>query len=184
MKLTIGVPCMDHVPTDFALSFAALATLTGSYTMPFSIVAPRRMPVAMARNMIVEQALGNKSSHLLFLDSDMTFPNDVFYRLNTHAKPIIGAYGCKRRFPIERCGKPLDKWTDTGLCEMENIGMAVCLINMEVFKKLKTPAFSPSEDASEDVAFCTKARWAGLKIWCDVDLSKEIGHIGTHIFQE
>lgn len=182
MNLAIGVPCFDHVATDFAFSLAGLTHLMGCNSHSFSVIAPRGYSVVDARNEIVRQALRKGSSHILFLDSDMKFPRDTLYRLLSHAKPICGAYGVKRKFPIERCGKPVNGWSENGLIEMESMGMAVCLISTEVFKKLGTPTFEWGA-VSEDVGFCTKARAAGLKVWCDVDLSHEIGHVGAHVFQ-
>jgi hypothetical protein len=35
----------------------------------------------------------------------------------------------------------------------------------------------------EDYAFCKKVRERGCKIWVDLDLSREIGHIGSKTFQ-
>lgn len=182
MKLSIGIPCFDHVATDFAFSLAGLTHLIGRNSHPFTIIAPRSFNIVDARNEIVRQALANGSTHILFLDSDMKFPADTFYRLLSHAKPICGAYGVKRKFPIERCGEPLDRWADAGVFEMESMGMAVCLINTEIFKRMPLPVFEWS-DVSEDVGFCRKARAVGLKIWCDADLSNEIGHVGSHVFQ-
>lgn len=183
MKLTIGIPCFDHVAADFAFSLAGLTHLLGRNAHTFTIVAPRGFNIVDARNEIVRKALAIGSSHLLFLDSDMQFPGDALYRLLSHARPICGAYGVKRKFPIERCGKPLNGWADHGLIEMESMGMAVCLISTQVFKKMPEPIFEWG-DASEDVGFCAKARAVGLKIWCDIDLSKQIGHVGSHVFQD
>ena len=182
MKLALGVPCFDQVQTDFALSLAGLSYMVGQSGIAFTMIAARGAQVADARNEIVERAIYKDCTHLLFLDSDMAFPPDTFSRLSIHAKPIVGCFGVQRRFPITRCGEPLDQWADTGLMEMKSMGMAVCLLNLEIFKKLKSPYFVWG-DTSEDVGFCTKARDAGLKIWCDADLSKEIGHVGIHIYK-
>ena len=183
MKLAIGVPCFDQVQTDFAVSLAGLTYLVGRSGDAFTLLTVRGCDVVGARNEIVRQAQWHGATHLLFLDSDMTFPPDTFYRLLGHSKPIVGAYGVKKRFPITRCGEPMDDWALKGLFEMKSMGMAVCLLNTEIFKKLTPPFFAWGEQ-SEDVGFCTKARDAGLKIWCDADLSMQIGHVGVCIYKE
>jgi len=38
-----------------------------------------------------------------------------------------------------------------------------------------------SQDVSEDINFCRKARRYGYKIWGELDICREIGHIGTQI---
>jgi glycosyltransferase involved in cell wall biosynthesis len=38
-----------------------------------------------------------------------------------------------------------------------------------------------SEDVSEDVNFCRKARRCGHEIYADLDLLREVGHIGTQV---
>jgi hypothetical protein len=186
VKLGIGIPILtDHVPADFALS---LAQLIGKIAVPYIIISPRGSIIPDARNAIADAAVENGCSHVLFLDSDMTVPVTTIMRLLGHTKPIVGAYGVKRKLPIERCGKPLEEWKPSGLIEMEVMGMAVTLISTEVFKRLSKPYFSwdyeNGKSVSEDVYFCRKARNAGLKLWCDVDLSKEIGHVGTYTYRD
>jgi hypothetical protein len=38
-------------------------------------------------------------------------------------------------------------------------------------------------DVGEDIVFCRALRAAGHTIYCDHDLSKEIGHIGQHTYR-
>lgn len=189
MKLGLGIPILgDHVPADFALCLVQLTFAFGVTSVPYVLISPRSSIIPDARNAIVDAAIDNGCSHILFLDSDMTFPNNVVEKLLTHSKPIVGAYGVKRKLPIEKCGKPLGDWKSTGLIEMESMGMAVTLISTEVFRKLSKPYFmwdhENGKSVSEDVYFCRKARASGLKLWCDVDLSKQIGHVGSYIYRD
>lgn len=188
MKLSIGVPCFDHVPIEFATSLSTLAFVLGNGGIDYSLIVIRSTALPDARNAIVEQAIANGSTHLLFLDSDMEFPANTVHRLLAHGKPIVGACGVKRELPRKLCGMPLSAWPETGLCEMEAMGMAVCLLSTQALRKIEPPHFewitkAGSPSISEDVLFCRKAREVGLKIWCDVDLSKEIGHVGSYVYR-
>ncbi len=56
------------------------------------------------------------------------------------------------------------------------------LIRTSVFNALQKPYFNLAAEGDqlrgEDYYFCEKARAAGFEIWCDGDLSTQIGHIG------
>jgi hypothetical protein len=63
-----------------------------------------------------------------------------------------------------------------GLLPVEGFGMACCMIDCEIFKKLKAPYFFPLPNMGEDLTFCLKAKHAGIKLF--VDLSLDVKHIG------
>jgi hypothetical protein len=147
-----------------------------------------------ARERLVEMALDDpKATHVFFLDSDMVPPNNVISQLLSHNVDIASAKIFQRKFPFQPCmyGKlrvnrdfsfemegPMepDKWPDQGIFEMEGVGMACALINLNVFRGLKKPWFFPMPGLGEDLAFCLKARKAGARIW--VDFSLDCAHMG------
>jgi hypothetical protein len=59
------------------------------------------------------------------------------------------------------------------------------LIRMSVFDRLPKPWFNlvavGDQLRGEDYHFCESARAAGIEVWCDGDLSAELGHIGQKI---
>ena len=145
------------------------------------------------------EAMGEGCSHVLFIDSDMTFPQDMVQRLLAHDKDIVATNCARRRMPTgPTAQKTLPDGSrqliytmpdSTGLEEVESIGMGVMLIKRKVFESLSEPWFETPWRTDkrgyigEDVFFCRKAAAAGFKIYIDHDVSKEIGHIGTFEFK-
>jgi hypothetical protein len=141
-----------------------------------------------ARNTVVEQALNLNCTHVLFVDEDAVFPANACERLLKRNKNIAGcnAAGKMTGLPVvkeDAEGKPLD-YIKGGLVHVNAIGMHFTLIKTEVFKAIRKPWFyaKPIEGYarvnSEDYTFCKDAfhRW-GIKTYCDLDLSIEIGHV-------
>lgn len=147
------------------------------------------------RSGLVDMSLEQDCSHILFLDADMTYPEDTIARLYKHNKFIVAANYPKRDFPI--VGTAVDfNWDpvtttkeDTGLAEVQFAPTGCMLIKTEVFKSIEKPWFAHSyvlelqKYATEDVYFCNKAREAGYSVWIDHDLSKEIEHVGKYKYK-
>jgi hypothetical protein len=145
------------------------------------------------------EAMREGCTHVLFIDSDMTFPQDMVERLMAHDKDIVATNCARRRMPTgPTAQKTLPDGSreliytmpeSTGLEEVESIGMGVMLIKRNVFESLTEPWFETPWRTDkrgyigEDVFFCRKAAAAGFKIYIDHDVSKEIGHIGTFEFK-
>ena len=145
------------------------------------------------------EAMREGCTHVLFIDSDMTFPQDMVQRLLAHDKDIVATNCARRRMPTgPTAQKTLPDGSreliytmpdSTGLEEVESIGMGVMLIKRKVFESLSEPWFETPWRTDkrgyigEDVFFCRKAAAAGFKIYIDHDVSKEIGHIGTFEFK-
>lgn len=150
--------------------------------------------VAANRHTLVNKAINKNATHVLFLDSDMTYPDNTIVRLLRHNKDIVGANGPKRCKPIEGTaiafGGNQFKTTesDTGLQEVAAMGTGCMLVNIDVFKNMGLPWFEhrwiddQNKYIGSDVFFCVMARDAGYKIFIDHDISKEIAHIGDHSY--
>lgn len=197
MRIHIGVPTLDHVPIQFAMSLASMLQTIArdNRTRKDIILSLAHCQGSMiwdARNTLANQALEVGASHLLFLDSDMTFPPDTVSRLATHHKPIVGASYVKRFPPHPILGIPHGPYNPTilPLAEMATIPMGCCLIRTEIFRQLPYPWFKyekgsaedGSADISEDVFFCNLARASNIRIFADVELTKQMGHVGTKVY--
>ena len=164
-----------------------------------------------ARNQSIADALKNHPdfSHLLLVDSDMTFGEDALDRLLAHQKDIVSGTCVKRVDPAVPVAKiwseryqnyaELRDWPDeTGLIEVDAVGAAFLLLTRKVILDL-AEAYHPKEfresgngwwfsyrknvnggELGEDVSMCWAAARLGFRIWLDTDL--QIGHLGKYVY--
>lgn len=204
--IAIGVPAMDFVDTEFALCFATqMASLRGLTAMINSqgcYVDDGRMEcVTQAKRRRIKLPDGRviRPSHLMFIDSDMTFPAMAIQRLLSHGvEDVVGCVYSRRVHPFTNIGVTEDPAIDNApesspLIAMKLIGTGMMLIHMSVFDRLPEfdadgPVFGykwlpdMGKYEREDVRFCRLVREHGMKIWCDVGLSHQIGHVGKAIY--
>jgi hypothetical protein len=148
--------------------------------------APLGIYIANLRNQAVTLARAAGASHLLFIDSDMRFPEDTLDRLLKADKDIVAANYVMRTMPelwvARKDGANVSSLGKSGLEQIDSVGCGVMLIQTWVFDFLH-PAFSTpwngSDHTGEDVYFCQHAIDAGFPVWIDHDLSKTVRHTGT-----
>jgi len=150
--------------------------------------------VHVGREAFLETAIAQcDATHVLWLDTDMTFPPDTALQLAQHDRPIVAA-NCVMRDPRLLCTAERDdtrietRPDSTGLEAVDSIGLAVLLMRTDVVADLPRPWFRHGRtdagvDIGEDRMFCRALRAAGHEILIDHDLSKEIGHIGQFTYR-
>lgn len=197
MRLAICLPCRDHVNTGFAYDLARLTAYWSARHVPnggaLHLFTSAGTLIADQRENLVKEALQVKADWILFLDTDMRFPKDVFDRLAAHDKPIVAANYSTRGLPAKPvafknalCNEYVYTVADShGLEEVYAVGMGVMLIKAEVFLKTPMPWFQIGYASGtgnffgEDIHFCHKAARHGFKTLIDHDLSRIVKHIGT-----
>lgn len=194
--IVIGTPTRGEVLATFTYDLTRLLKYSPEAEWGFasgSYIPNNRLKLA-------HKAIEVAASHILFIDSDMRFPEDTLDRLLKADKDIVGANYKQRtqnEWTARKGGRFVDSatprrttgggqdWPPDGLEEVDTLGTGVTLINVEVFKKLPEPWFAMPYDTSigklvgEDVYFCTIARENGYKIWVDHNLSREVKHTGS-----
>ena len=102
--ITIGIPSYDHIKTECVISLLGFAVTT---KLDIRYFLNQSLYIDYNRNQLVDVALQNDSSHLLFIDSDIQFPLDGLDRLLAHDKDIVGGYYNTRRgnCPVRVKGK-------------------------------------------------------------------------------
>lgn len=191
-KLSIGLPLTDDkVDVSFMDSFIKMRKGNFNYLRP----QYPSQNVADVRNELVKQAIMNNSTHLLMLDTDQVYPEDLVEKLIIHNLPIVGGKVHRRYHPYDPILYKYDEenkryyltpdevWKNTPLVEVEATGTGCLMINMGVFDKLEYPWFkfldkNETEDGKpvgEDIYFCRKAREANIPIY--VDTTANIGHL-------
>lgn len=189
MRLAIAVPARDSAPTPWAFDLARLYAATCAALPSVTLAGEVGTFVHHAREKLlhdVVQVWG--ATHVLWLDTDMTFPPDAALRLLAHDVDVVAANYRARagshRPTAMRDGQPVSSGDRHGLEEVDHVGMGVFLMKASAVVGLPRPRFwyaSPTE--TEDVYFCHLLRQAGRTIWVDHDLSHGVGHIGPHVYR-
>jgi GT2 family glycosyltransferase len=185
-KILIGLSTGEHIRrAEFLPSFIALERPPGTYTSTVHGQSP-----AKSRNLIIDQALEAKCTHILFLDDDMITPPDTLLKLLKHDKDIVSGLYLLRSFPHRPA--LFDRAYDNGKCKFTsltpemtglvkgvNCGLGAVLISTRVFEKLEKPYVRLGEleqdEWCDDVGFFNRCRKAGFEVWCDLDCP--IGHM-------
>ncbi len=145
-------------------------------TLGIYIAALRQQAIHIAQHM--------RASHILFVDSDMRFPEDTVPRLLQHDRDIVAANCVQRTAPnwwnSRLDGRPISSESRSGLQEVDTVSFGVILIKLSVFDDLDKPWFDTPYDGQshvgEDIYFCREARKAGFRVWIDHDLSQLVRH--------
>ena len=198
--IAVCTPARDMVHTMYSYDLVNMVSYhTINTNDAVSLKISQGTLIANQRAELSLDAMAEGCTHILFIDSDMRFPQDMIERLLKHDLDIVATNCARRRMPTgptaqlyKENGERELVWTmpeSTGLQEVGSVGMGVMMIKREVFEALAEPWFETPWRMDkrgyigEDVFFCQKAAAAGFKIWIDHDVSKEIGHIGTFEFK-
>jgi hypothetical protein len=208
-KVCIAFPSPDTVHVDFCNDLMQLVTQSSQF-VKLGLTNSCSSRIAQNRNTIVKHArmIGGVTD-ILWLDADSKFPITGLMHLLMHDKDIVCATTCRRKGPDRSAiATPLDYDSitpDQRLVKMRTIGFPFMLTSMKVFDKLD--ALNLATDATyfaepprwmmnqmgwktegeegligEDEYWCYIVRKAGFDIWCDMELSMEIGHLGYDCF--
>jgi hypothetical protein len=147
------------------------------------------------RQNLIDKALEGGATHLLFIDSDMTFPPEIATDWLEADYPVLAA-NCPTKsipsWPTARlkdstiAGTPL--YSDVGAGRFQKVwrvGTGIMMLRRDVLEKLPRPAFTPywhqEKDGYvyEDWALCEHIEAAGFPIRVDNKLSLEVGHDGA-----
>ena len=182
MKIAVVIPSRDMVHTDFAMS---LTRMMMQPPVQCALINIKSASIPGARFQGVKAAMKIEASHILFIDSDMTFPATLMEDLIRHKKDVVGVTYYRREPPITLVGRKekiepfVDADLNTGLIPAYELGFGAILINMQLFYESAPPWFLTTYEegsgwTSEDEHFCHNH-----KVWCDTDLSTKMGHIGA-----
>lgn len=184
--VAIGVPSGDMVHADFAMRLANMCLNPGARVC---LINAKSSLVMIGRNQCVEAARLVKASHLLFLDSDIVFPLDTITRLLKHDKDIVGGLYQQRTPPHHALGVTIDgkhEPVTQGVQRMKIMPTGCLMLKLAIFDRLAKPWFNTVAEGEkivgEDYYFCQRAAQAGFEIWCDGDLSRELGHVGQKVY--
>jgi hypothetical protein len=198
VKLAILVPARDYVYSQFSFSLAQLMKTTSLAGIDTYLFFDTSTILLNQRENLVKNAIELDSDYILWLDSDMMFPSTTVLRLLNHNKDVVACNYMKRSNPLKSVAYPTPgEWNgwlpitnNDELVEVRGVGMGCVLMKTKIFKELEQPWFefiwqsSVKDWGGEDFKLCKKINEIGYKIWIDMNLSKDIKHIGQFAYGE
>lgn len=199
MRLMVAVPTVDYVPADFVKSLAKLSLRLGRERIPADVEIVGGTLVYIARNRLALRAIRDEYTHVLWLDSDMTFSDSIVEDLLFCGKDMVCGAFVSRRPPYGPCVYT-DITDPANMKKVENFGtepfrvdgcgFAAVLTSVSLLDAVQAnfgTCFRPTEQYGEDLAFCDRVKQLGREIWCDPTVRPgHIAHVpvyaGEHLF--
>ena len=199
IRLFISVISARQWPAQFGESLAVMMLHHGLKRLDgrlaqHSLRVSRQAHPSVTRNSDIIHALAEGFTHFLSLDDDQTFPPDVVERMLSAEKPIVTANYRKKTMDVQYVcsgldGQMLDSTHRAGLERIKMMGMGMALIDLAALKDIPAPYFGALWNADtanyviEDEFFCRLLWHRGVEIWCDHDLSRQVGHVGEYEYR-
>lgn len=185
MKILIAIPAFDNIPTEFVKSLMALLQRLYSDGVKVDVKFITGTLVHVARDRLAAHAIMNNYTHVLWLDSDMVFDDELLYDLQFAHKDFVSGIARSRHSPYVSClfsdidrVQRVEKYPrDT--FRVAGCGFACVLIKTEILQAVREhfhTCFLPTPELGEDLAFCKRASDLGYAIWAEPAV--KVGHIG------
>lgn len=194
-KVIICVPCSDSAAMKARTAHSIGISVIGATGLVTDFLLRMSCDIVSSRTWLINEAIKRGATHVLFVDTDMVFPEDTIPRLLAHGKRIVGVEYNKREFPLKGVFEPLIERSENELYKAKYTGMGVMLIDLSIFAD---PKFGLREDGrknawfnfgrdsqgalvmGEDVWFSNVARDAGYDTWIDPTL--KVAHEGAYLY--
>ena len=198
-KVLIGTPCYDGTVCAWYAN-SLLQTVKMSYeenVHVHAIYTSYDSLIQRARNSLFRLALNNGYDDLFFIDSDVEWNPEWFFRLIKRPEPIVGAALIKKNekegYTVKLVDKNLKRSKDGKLIEVDGVGTGFVKISRFALEKLweiSEPYVSEGmqermicdikvkngELISEDYVLAEKWQSLGYKVWVDPTIT--VNHVG------
>lgn len=204
LRVVVGVPSGGTWYAQFGMCLMNMVLMMQNppegCTIQTRIHNTRGSILPRSRQNIIDRALRSGATHVLFVDSDQTFPAETFHQLYSHGKPVVAANIPTKSLPANTTArvKSDDPWgmevitgaEDVSLEAVWRVGTGVMLIDLEIFEWVDWPqpiftqewAEEIQDYHGEDWGFCKWLESCGIPIFVDHALSNTIGHIGELVY--
>lgn len=187
MKLMVAVPTTDYVNAEFMRCLVRMTNeqIRNGVNLDVQIISGTL--VYIARNRLARRAIDEEFTHVLWLDSDMTFEEGIVDDLLFCGKDMVCGAFVSRRQPYKPCVYTsiedpgnMTKVENFGLepFRVDGCGFAVVMTRVRLLKEVWDrfgTCFLPTDRYGEDLAFCDRVKQIGKEIWCDPTV--RAGHI-------
>jgi hypothetical protein len=160
MNILLATPTYSGLGPEYVASMMRLQRALGAQGIRSRNVFNSMAEVARSRNALATHFWESPElTHLLFVDSDMSFEPSAVDALIRARRPLVGAVYPKRKLDLERFAAEARRQPDTrlaiaaalewvvvpgsesaevadGLCKVDGLGMGLCLIARDVFARM------------------------------------------------
>ena len=186
MRLLIAVPTTDYLPAGFVKSLCNLQMELNRKRVNYQVEVQDGTLVYFARNKLSNKAINEGFTHVLWLDSDMIFNEQVVEDLMFCGKEMVCGSFVSRRPPYGPCiYSSIKKYNVEKVKEfgtkpfrVDGCGFACVLTTTELLMAVNQKfgtTFQPTDYYGEDLAFCWRVGQIGREIWCEPTVRP--GHI-------
>jgi hypothetical protein len=190
MKLLIAIPTKDQMPYQFVESLLNLTRRLDADGIDYDVAFQGGTLVYVGRDKLALKGISGDYTHMLWLDADMVFTEDLFADLYDTGKKFVTGVAHSRREPYQSCifmeiypgvQKHMGEYP-TNTFKIAGCGLACALIDVEIVRDVwshHSTAFFPTREFGEDIAFCKRVQDLGHEIWAEP--SVKVGHVGSMV---
>ena len=190
----VAVPTMFFVNVNFAKSLANLCLELGRAKVQTIVEILEGSMIYVARDRLAWRAIQEECTHVLWLDSDMSFEKDILDSLMWCGKDMVCGAFVSRKPPFSPCVyesiedpanmKKVERFGREPF-RVDGCGMATVLTSVKLLKDVWDrfdTCFMPTERIrGEDIAFCDRVKQLGYEIWCEPTVRPgHTAHIEVH----
>ena len=148
--------------------------------------------VYISRDNIAKKAIEEDYTEVLWLDADMVFDKDIYWKLKNTGKEFVtaiyrGRHGTHRPCIFEKL-EPPERWDsfdqEPSIKEIKGCGFGCVLTSVDILRTVWNrfgTCFRPTPLLGEDLAFCKRVSDCGYSMWANLDVP--VGHIGQFVIE-
>ena len=188
MRLLIAIPVYDYMHFQFVECLTRLLRRLDADGIDYEVAYQGGTLVYVGRDKLAKRAINQGFTHMLWLDADITFSDEILDALLFCGKPFVSGIYHGRREPHASCifkqiFPEIDRWQrcdyPASAFKIAGCGFGCVLISTEIIKAVfdkNGTAFFPMRELGEDLAFCKRVADCGYEIWAEPSI--QLGHIG------
>lgn len=193
-KLAICIPCREQLHAVFTYNLVKLVQYCNKIKLHIELFMQTGSLISRQRQQLASTAIEAESTHILWLDTDMTFPPTIAEVLLSHNVEVVACNYSTRSTPLKGVAYTnIGDWDSyinptnivPRLQSVEGVGMGCMLTKTSIFSHIEKPWFEVSwvdeynDFIGEDFYFCSLVKNAGFPVMIDTIISQKIKHIGT-----
>lgn len=194
-SVNIMIPAFEQVYAEFAECLVKAVQHTEKCGIRTTVSFLAGSYISQARRELAHQFLEGKDEWAFWLDGDMKFSADSITRMISRDKKIIGCNYRRRRYPKTTFTAAngnlmnlIEVQTTDASPEIESVNYlpgGMMLVHRSVYETISQPYYAVQYNArfnlevGEDCFFCEKVRAAGIELWIDHAVSRDVSHIGA-----